>query len=113
MATHSSTLAWKIPLVGEPGGLQSMSKLLFWSFARCFSSEDFPCAFNKKCYLNQGKCYLKLKCILQNKQFLLAMKEINFQEKVGIYSWFKKKNTNLSMIVLDKICEFGEFYALV
>lgn len=41
------------------------------------------------------------------------MKEINFQEKVGIYSWFKKKHTNLSMIVLDKICEFGKFYVLV
>ena len=24
MATHSSTLAWKIPLTEEPGGLQSM-----------------------------------------------------------------------------------------
>ena len=24
MATHSSTLAWKIPCVEEPGGLQSM-----------------------------------------------------------------------------------------
>ena len=24
MATHSSTLAWKIPGMGEPGGLQSM-----------------------------------------------------------------------------------------
>ena len=24
MATHSSTLAWKIPLMEEPGGLQSM-----------------------------------------------------------------------------------------
>ena len=23
MATHSSTLAWKIPGTGEPGGLQS------------------------------------------------------------------------------------------
>ena len=23
MATHSSTLAWKIPLMEEPGGLQS------------------------------------------------------------------------------------------
>ena len=23
MATHSSTLAWKIPWTGEPGGLQS------------------------------------------------------------------------------------------
>ena len=24
MATHSSTLAWKIPWIEEPGGLQSM-----------------------------------------------------------------------------------------
>ena len=24
MATHSSTLAWKIPWAGKPGGLQSM-----------------------------------------------------------------------------------------
>ena len=24
MAPHSSTLAWKIPWMGEPGGLQSM-----------------------------------------------------------------------------------------
>ena len=24
MASHSSTLAWKVPWTGEPGGLQSM-----------------------------------------------------------------------------------------
>ena len=27
MAPHSSTLAWKIPWVEEPGGLQSMGSL--------------------------------------------------------------------------------------
>ena len=27
MATHSSTLAWRIPATGEPGGLQSMGSL--------------------------------------------------------------------------------------
>ena len=27
MATHSSTLAWKIPWTEEPGGLQSMRSL--------------------------------------------------------------------------------------
>jgi len=27
MATHSSTLAWKIPWMEEPGGLQSMRSL--------------------------------------------------------------------------------------
>ena len=28
MAPHSSTLAWKIPLMEEPGGLQSMGSLV-------------------------------------------------------------------------------------
>ena len=27
MATHSSTLAWRVPWVEEPGGLQSMGSL--------------------------------------------------------------------------------------
>ena len=27
MATHSGTLAWKIPWTGEPGGLQSLGRL--------------------------------------------------------------------------------------
>ena len=27
MATHSSTIAWKIPWTEEPGGLQSMGSL--------------------------------------------------------------------------------------
>ena len=27
MATHSSPLAWRIPWMGEPGGLQSMGSL--------------------------------------------------------------------------------------
>ena len=33
MATHSSTLAWKIPWSEEPGGLQSMefSRPEYWS----------------------------------------------------------------------------------
>ena len=30
MATHSSTLAWKIPWMEEPGGLQSMRSLRVW-----------------------------------------------------------------------------------
>ena len=35
MATHSSTLAWKIPWMEEPGGLQSMGSRL----------SDFPFIF--------------------------------------------------------------------
>ena len=36
MATHSSTLAWKIPWMEEPGGLQSMGLRL----------SDFPFTFH-------------------------------------------------------------------
>jgi len=36
MATHSSTLAWKIPWMEEPGGLQSMGSRL----------SDFPFTFH-------------------------------------------------------------------
>ena len=36
MAPHSSTLAWKIPWTGEPGGLQSMG-LLSWTRLNDFS----------------------------------------------------------------------------
>ena len=31
MATHSSILAWKIPWVEEPGGLQSMMSQKSWT----------------------------------------------------------------------------------
>ena len=31
MAPHSSTLAWKIPWMEEPGGLQSMGSLKSWT----------------------------------------------------------------------------------
>ena len=38
MATHSSTLAWKIPWVEEPGGLQSMG-----------TTERLPFRFSLSC----------------------------------------------------------------
>ena len=40
IATHSSTLAWKIPWMGEPGGLQSMGS---WSQTRL---SNFPFTFH-------------------------------------------------------------------
>ena len=61
MATHSSTLAWKIPWTEEPGGLQSMgsqrvrqgwtTKLSTFSFAKSFnpdpnSFQKFLCTFS-------------------------------------------------------------------
>ena len=42
MAPHSSTLAWKIPWMEEPGGLQSMGSL---SKSRARLS-DFPFTFH-------------------------------------------------------------------
>ena len=37
MAPHSSTLAWKIPWMEEPGGLQSMGSLWGWHILIFFS----------------------------------------------------------------------------
>ena len=37
MATHSSTLAWKIPWMEEPGGLQSMGVAKSWTRLSDFS----------------------------------------------------------------------------
>ena len=41
MATHSSILAWRIPLTEDPGGLQSMEshKVMDYDFD-CNSNED-------------------------------------------------------------------------
>jgi len=36
MATHSSTLAWRIPWAEEPGGLQSMGSLRLSDFTFTF-----------------------------------------------------------------------------
>ena len=40
MATHSSTLAWKIPCTEEPGRLQSMGSLSDFTFLFTFLTED-------------------------------------------------------------------------
>ena len=37
MATHSSTLAWKIPWTEEPGMLQSMRSLKVWTLLSDFT----------------------------------------------------------------------------
>ena len=44
MATHSSTLAWKIPWVEEPGGLQSMGSP---KSQTCLSDFTFTFIFSK------------------------------------------------------------------
>ena len=44
MATHSSTLAWKIPWTEEPGGLQSMGLQVVghdWATSHILSQSDF------------------------------------------------------------------------
>ena len=43
VAPHSSTLAWKIPWMEEPGGLQSMARLslvALHGMAHCFTELD-------------------------------------------------------------------------
>ena len=42
MATHSSTLAWKIPWTEEPGGLQSMGSLRVGHDSKLTFAFQFP-----------------------------------------------------------------------
>ena len=60
MATHSSTLAWRIPWTEEAGGLQSMGSHKRWTclsnqhfhFFHCvFGQDDSPCEVCKSRYL--------------------------------------------------------------
>ena len=44
MAPHSSTLAWKIPWVEEPGGLQSMGSLELDTTERLHSHFSLSCS---------------------------------------------------------------------
>ena len=51
MATHSSTLAWKIPWMEEPGGLQSMgspskTQMSDFTFTSCFHALQKEMATN-------------------------------------------------------------------
>ena len=39
MATHSSVLAWRIPGMGEPGGLPSMGVTQSWTLLKRLSSK--------------------------------------------------------------------------
>ena len=51
MATHSSTLAWRIPGMGEPGGLPSMGSHRVrhdWSDLAAAAAATFPHPFNKR-----------------------------------------------------------------
>ena len=67
MATHSSILAWRIPGMGEPGGLPSMGSHRVghdWS--------DLAAAIHCKCYVNSCQC-------MENWYSFLELSEIFFQ----------------------------------
>ena len=55
MATRSSILAWKIPWVEEPGGLQSMGLQKSWT-----GLSDWECT-HEPYYITQGKADRGLK----------------------------------------------------
>ena len=50
MATHSSTLAWKIPGIGEPGGLPTMGSHRVRHDWRDLAAAAPPCPLNQWCH---------------------------------------------------------------
>ena len=57
MAPHSSTLAWKIPWMEEPGGLQSMGKL------RLDTTEQLHFHFSLSCIGEGNGNLLQCSCL--------------------------------------------------
>ena len=68
MATHSSVLAWRIPGMGEPGGLPSMGSQSRTRLKR-LSSSSIVCNWPESCVLGVvwGRCF-GLRC-LENLKF--------------------------------------------
>ena len=60
MATHSSTLAWKIPWTEEPGGLQSMGSQKRHDLATKTNSHQLAgalvCSRNAEWNMRHGNC---------------------------------------------------------
>ena len=56
MAPHSSTLAWKIPWIEEPGGLQSMGSLRVGKTERLHSHISLSCTGEGNCTPLQCSC---------------------------------------------------------
>ena len=57
MATHSSVLAWKIPLTGEPGGLPGLQ-----SWTQCVTKHELGNVLKiHPCYVASDKLFFLLK----------------------------------------------------
>ena len=73
IATHSSTLAWKIPWTKEPGGLQSMGSQgvgYDWAIALSFAfymdwkrKAIFKCTFTKNSFVCRSVCVCVCVCV--------------------------------------------------
>ena len=85
MATHSSVLAWRIPGIGEPGGLPSMGVRQIWTRLKRLSS--FRC-WGPDLILDQGtkipqaaQCGQKYKVKLKLKEHIMQI----WKAKLWIY----------------------------
>ena len=56
MATHSSTLAWKIPWAEEPGGLQSWGRKELDTTERLYFQFSLSCGGERDCNPLQCSC---------------------------------------------------------
>ena len=88
LAPHSSTLAWKIPWMEEPGRLQSMRSLRVghdWSYlaaAACLSNNGSGRWFKDKVFLVQRICGIKIKATLKERTLFTKNSEVSM--------WFNK-----------------------
>ena len=104
MATHSSTLAWKIPWTEEPGGLQSIG----------FESQTWLKKLGKHtCYIPETNIILYIKYILIFKMMLKNIIPISESKTTNGYNHFKSTFTTVSIaddkssfLWRDNLCQY-------
>ena len=102
MATHSSTLAWKIPWTEEPGRLQSMGLQRVK-----YDRETSHCSMS-----SSNCCFLTCICVLQEAGKLVWYSHLfnNFPQFVVFYT--VKGFSVVSEAEVDVFLEFSSFFMI-
>ena len=96
MATHSSVLAWRIPRMGEPGGLPSMG-----SHRVRYDWSELPVAAAAMCIYSKQDILVTVLYWISSCLYLKLLKSTSLPH---LYSLFPKSNT-----IVPQICQFHFF----
>ena len=92
MATHSSVLAWRIPRMGEPGGLPSVGSHRVghdWS-ALAAAAASFQCVFVlKDPFPTRSRIGISLEIFLVGNGHMASVGSLGWREGILFHGWAK------------------------